>query len=60
MKLVYIGQRGAKGVEILWEEGEGSSLEARGTNSTYSKYLISIHEDFHLEGSLNLLFFPFY
>ena len=39
MNLVYIGQKGPKGVDIFWEEGEGSSLEDRGMNATYSKQL---------------------
>ena len=34
-RLAYKGQRGNKWVEIIWEEGEGSYLEVRGTNATY-------------------------
>ena len=39
MKLVYIVKIGPKGVDIFWEEGEGSSLEDKGMNATYSKQL---------------------
>ena len=33
-KIAYKGQRGTKCVDILWEEGEGSSLEVRGMSAT--------------------------
>ena len=33
-ELAYIGQREIKWVEILWEEGEGSYLEVRGSSAT--------------------------
>ena len=39
MKIVYIGQIGPKGIDIFREEGEGSSLEARGMNTIYYKQL---------------------
>ena len=35
-ELGYIGKREIKSVEILLEEGEGSSLEVRGLSATIS------------------------